>query len=83
MKMIEVARLYRCDSGGNLKAFADVLIDSVLVKGVRVLGSRNGELFVSMPKQQGKDGKWYETVRLLDEQVKQELQEAVISAYQA
>jgi len=83
MKMIEVARLYRT-SNGYLKAFADVIINGlVLVKGIRVVSSRENGLFVAMPKQRGKDNRWYETVSLLDEEAKQELQEAVLEAFNA
>jgi len=82
MKMVEVARLHRVDSDGSLKAFADVIINGqVLVKGVRVVSNRENGLFVSMPKQQGKDNRWYETVSLLDEEAKQELQETVLEAF--
>ncbi len=80
---IEVARLYRLESGSALKAFADVIIgQQVLIKGVRVAVGRNENLYVSMPKAQGKDGKWYDTVRLLDDDLKGELQEVVLAAYQ-
>jgi len=80
--MIEVARLYRFENDGHLKAFADVIFNAqLLVKGVRVADGRNG-LYVSMPKAQGKDGKWYDTVRLLDDELKQELQNVVLEAYQ-
>lgn len=79
--MIEVARIYRT-SNGSLKAFVDVIINSqVLVKGVKLVGNRDGELFVAMPKQQGKNGRWYETISLLDEELKQELQEVILEAY--
>jgi len=80
--MIEVARLYRLESGSALKAFADVIIDSVLIKGVRVAIGRNEDLYVSMPKAQGKDGKWYDTMKILDDELKNELQEVVLAAYQ-
>ncbi len=79
--MIEVARLYRCDNGSPLKAFADVIIGEVLVKGIRIVEGKNG-LFAGMPKTQGKDGKWYDTVRIINDELKQELQEAVLEAYQ-
>lgn len=79
--MIEVARLNRIDNGSSLKAFADVLINSqVLVKGVRVIESKNG-LWVAMPSAQAKDGKWYETVSIVDEELKQELQDIVLESY--
>jgi DNA-binding cell septation regulator SpoVG len=80
--MIEVARLYRLESGSALKAFADVIIGSVLIKGVRVAVGRNENLYVSMPKAQGKDGKWYDTMKILDDELKNELQEVVLAAYQ-
>ena len=82
--MVEVARLYRFDNGSSLKAFVDVTVnEQVLIKGVRVVESKDGNLFVAMPKQQGKDSRWHETVSLLDEEVKQELQEVVLEAFNA
>ena len=81
--MMEVARLYRVDNGSSLKAFVDVIVNgTVLVKGVRVVESKNG-LFVAMPKQQAKNGRWYETVSLLSDEAKQELQETVLDAFNA
>ena len=79
--MIQVARLCRFDNDSSLKAFVDVTINGqVLVKGVRLVEGKNG-LFVAMPKEKSKDGKWYESVSLLDKESKQELHEAVIEAY--
>lgn len=78
--MIEVARLYRVENDSSLKAFADVIIGQVLVKGVRIVEGKNG-LFAGMPKSQGKDGKWYDMVKILDDGLKQELQDAVLEAY--
>lgn len=81
--MIEVARLYRVENNGSpLKAFVDVAINQVLVKGVRIVEGKNG-LFITMPQAQGKDGKWYPTTMLLDESLKEELQQAVLEAYNA
>jgi len=81
MKMIEVARLHRFDNGSALKAFADVIFNGqLLVKGVKVADGRNG-LYVSMPSAQGKDGKWYPTVMLLEDSLKEELQTTVLEAY--
>ena len=80
--MIEVARLHKLESNGPLRAFADVVIGQVLVKGVRVIDGKNG-LILTMPQTQGKDGQWYCTVMLLDDSLKDELQEVVIEAYNA
>ena len=82
--MITVARLHKLDNGSVLKAFADIIINNeVLVKSVQVLNGEDDGLFVSMPKQKAKNGKWYETVSLLDEEAKEELQVVVLEAYDA
>ena len=82
--MVEVARLFRLDNGSALKAFADISIaGQVLVKGVRVVEGKDGNLFVAMPQQQGKDGKWHETVTLLDDELKESLQGVVLEAFNA
>ena len=80
--MIEIARLHKLDSDSALKAFADVAIGQVLVKGVRIVEGKNG-MFITMPQSQGKDGKWYCTVMLLDENLKEELHKTVLEAYTA
>ena len=80
--MIEIARLHKLDSNSALKAFADVAIGQVLVKGVRIVEGKNG-MFITMPQSQGKDGKWYCNVMLLDENLKEELHKAVLEAYKA
>ncbi len=70
------------DNGSHLKAFADVIFNGqLLVKGVKVADGKNG-LYVSMPSAQGKDGKWYDTMKILDDELKNELQEVVLAAYQ-
>jgi stage V sporulation protein G len=78
--MVEVARMHKVENDSSLKAFADVIIGQVLVKGIRVVEGKKG-LFTALPKSQGKDGRWYETVHILDEELKQELEEAVLKAY--
>lgn len=78
--MIEVARIYRMDNGSPLKAYADVIIGQVLVKGIRIMEGEKG-LFVTMPKAQGKDGKWYPTAALVDKSMHSTLQRIVLEAY--
>lgn len=79
--MIEVARIYKTSNGSPLKAFADVVFNNqILVKGLRIVEGKNG-LFITMPQVQGKDGKWYPTTMLLDDGLKEELQEALLEAY--
>ncbi len=77
---IQVSRIYRLDGESKLKAFADVAIAGIVVKGFSVVDGAKG-LFVSMPRQQGKDGKWYNTVYPATKELKEQLAQAVLAAY--
>lgn len=78
---VEVARMVRFENEGSLKAFCDLEIGKqFLIKGLRVVEGRNG-LFVSMPRQQGKDTKWYDSVMLLTKETKNEVNRVVLDAY--
>lgn len=78
---IQVQRMYRFESDRPLKAFADIIVnDALLVKGIKVLEGKNG-LFVSMPQEQAKDKKWYDSVRCLTKDVREQITEVVLSAY--
>lgn len=80
---LAVRRINRMDGTGALKAFCDLQVaEMFLVTGVRVVEGKNG-LFVSMPQEQGKDGNWYDTVLPLSKEVRQQVSEVVLSAYQA
>lgn len=78
---IEIKRIHRIDGGTTLRAFADVCLnDSVLIKGVRIVDGKRG-LFISLPSEKAKDNKWYESVQITDINIKEQLQDAVIKAY--
>jgi len=78
--LISISRLCKLESDSKLKAFVDVSISGIVVKGFSVVDGSKG-LFVSMPRHQGKDGKWYDTVYPTTKELKQKLSEAVLSAY--
>lgn len=83
MLEIKVHKLYRLEGDRPLKAFVDIsLNDAVLIKGIKVIKGREG-LFVSMPQEQGKDNKWYESVRCLKKDIREQISEIVLAAYQA
>ena len=78
---LSVQRMVKFDGEGSLKAFCDLAIgDAFLIKGLRVVEGKKG-LFVSMPRQQGKDAKWYESVVALTKEAKDEVSRAVLGAY--
>lgn len=83
MMKIEVARIHKLEGAGATKAFCDIAIeDSLMINGVRIVESKDG-LFVSMPREAGKDGKWYNTVIPLSREIKDEIEKVVLEAYGA
>ncbi len=78
---LAVTRLHKLDGNGATKAFCDIsILDSLVVNGLRVVAGKDG-LFVSMPREEGKDGKWYNTVIPLKREVKDAIERVVLEAY--
>jgi len=78
---IAVDRVYRFDNGGQLKAFADIVLGGQYsVKGFRVVDGKKG-VFVSMPSEIGKDGNWYNTFKPLTKDAQDELSRVIMDAY--
>lgn len=80
-KDVQVSRIHRVEGDSSLKAFVDISVNGIVVKGLRVVNGSKG-LFVSMPRHQGKDGKWYDTVFPATKETRQELSDLVLAAYQ-
>ena len=79
---LSVMRMVRFDGEGSLKAFCDLSVGhQFLIKGIRVVEGKKG-LFVSMPRQQGKDAKWYDSVVTLTTEVRNDVGRVVLEAYQ-
>lgn len=79
---IEVVRLHRLENGGPVKAFCDIQFDEdYIIKGFRVVEGKEG-LFVGMPSEIAKNGRWYGTFRPLSDDVKNRIEEVVITAYE-
>ena len=78
---LEVSRLHKLEGTGSTKAFCDLsVLDSLVIKGLRVVEGEKG-IFVSMPQEAGKDGKWYNTVIPLKRDVRDEIEKIVLEAY--
>jgi len=78
---LEVSRLHKLDGKSSTKAFCDLsVLDSIVIKGLRVVEGKEG-LFVSMPREEGKDGKWYNTIIPLKREIKDEIERLVLEAY--
>lgn len=79
---IEVIDIRKITGDGNLKAFADVKFsDAVIVKGFNVLKGKQG-VFVTMPRKATKDGRWFDILTPVSEEVKAEIETKVLEAYE-
>ena len=77
---LKVVRLHRFDGDSKTKAFADISIGDFVIKGLRVVEGKKG-LFLSMPQEKSKDGKWYNSFFPVTEEARQSLTETVLTAY--
>lgn len=78
---IEVNRIFKVDGDSKLKAFVDISLAGIIIKGLRVVEGEKG-LFVGMPRHQGKDGRWYDTVYPSTKELYEALAQLVLAAYQ-
>ena len=79
---IKVLKIHRLSKDSRIKAFADIGInDALLIKGIRIVQGKKG-LFVSMPVEQGKNERWYERVRCLNQNVRELIANKILDAYQ-
>ena len=79
---VTITRFVLFEGAGSLKAFCDVAVGNlVLIKGVRIIGGRTG-LFVSMPRQQSKDGTWYDSVVPLSKEMRREISRVVLETFE-
>ncbi len=78
---LAVTRIHKLAGEGATKAFCDMsVMDSLVINGLRVIEGKDG-LFVSMPREAGKDGKWYNTVMPLNREIKDAIEKVVLEAY--
>jgi stage V sporulation protein G len=77
------ARIYPLDKPmGRVVAFASVsYAEAVVIRNIRIIDGDNG-LFVSLPATKGKDGKYYDTVKPQNDEIRKELSDAVLDAFQ-
>jgi stage V sporulation protein G len=78
---VKVIKIHRLTQESRIKAFVDLGINDVLlIKGLRIVQGKKG-LYVSMPTEQGKNERWYERVRCLDQETRSMIAQKVLEAY--
>lgn len=77
---VQVVRLHRFEGESKIKAFVDIAIGEFVVKGLRVVEGEKG-IFLAMPQEKSKDGKWYNIFYPKTKEAKQSLAELVLAEY--
>lgn len=78
---IEVVRLHRIEGESKIKAFVDIAIGEFVVKGLKVVDGQKG-LFLGLPQEKAKDGKWYNVFYPKNKLALKDLSDKVLAAYQ-
>lgn len=78
---VEVITVKKLNTNGKLKAYVDAKVGGLLaIKGFSVAEGPKG-LFVGMPRQMGKEGRWFDIITPLDKSLKEEIQNKILEAY--
>lgn len=79
---IGINRIHKIvDPKNAVLGFVDIIIEDVLViKSLKVVEGKNGK-FVSMPQNQGKDNKYYDQVRPLNNEVREDISNTVLAGF--
>jgi stage V sporulation protein G len=78
---VKIIKMHRLAQDSRVKAFVDLSVnDALLIKGLRIVQGKKG-LFVSMPTEQGKNERWYERVRCMNQNVRSLIADKVLEAY--
>ncbi|MBK3332326.1 stage V sporulation protein G [Persephonella atlantica] len=84
MEITEV-KIYPFDTssiGGRVRAVADITINNTLViKGIKVIESKHGGLFISFPKKVSSKGTYVDIVQSLDSEFTEKVRRAVVDKY--
>jgi len=79
--IIKVEKIRKFDMNNSLKGFADINIeDNFIIKGIRVVSGKDG-LFVGMPQQLGRDGRWHNTILTIKDEMMKDISDVVLAAW--
>lgn len=70
------------DSTSNVKAMASITLeDSFVVTGIRVVESRNGDMFTAMPSRKTANGEFKDICFPITAEARASINEAILNAY--
>jgi stage V sporulation protein G len=78
---VEMRTVFK-NENSPLKATANIVIeDSFVIRNIKLIDNGQG-LFLSMPSFRGRDEKWHSVCHPIHSECREEIQNAVIAAYQ-
>ncbi|MFQ5450669.1 MAG: septation protein SpoVG family protein [Nitrospinaceae bacterium] len=84
IKITEV-KIYPFDTGeefSNIRAYAEVTLeDCLILRGIRILQSKQGGLFLGFPARKGRDNEYHDLIIAKSPEFKTYLRDRVIQAY--
>lgn len=78
--MVKIIRMKKVENIKHVKAFFDVDINDIKIKGVKILESEKG-LYVGFPREKGKDGRYYAVVFPSTEPLTKEIEKVLLEYY--
>ncbi len=68
--------------GGRVRAVADITIeDQLIIKGIKLVESKHGGLFISFPKKQSSKGKFIDIIQPISPEFQEKVRRAVVDKY--
>ncbi|NPA13433.1 MAG: stage V sporulation protein G [Aquificae bacterium] len=84
MKITDV-KIYPFDTsriGGRVRAVADIVIeDTLVIKGIKLIETKHGGLFISFPKKVSSKGVYVDIIQSLDNQFTEQVRRAIVDKY--
>ena len=83
MIAITDVKIYPFATGhSSLRAYADVTLDDCLVlRGIKILESKHGGLFIGFPARKGKDDEFHDYIIVKSADFKTHLRDQILKAY--
>jgi len=81
---VKISRMFilKRENGSRTRAFADVVVGGIKIRGMRVVKGSRG-LFVGMPQEVDSSGKYRNVVYFVDKDLRKEVEKAVLSEYES
>ena len=81
---VKISRMFvlKGDNGSRTRAFVDVVVGGIKIRGMRVVRGSRG-LFVGMPQEVDSSGKHHDVVYFVDKDLRKEVEKAVLSEYES